>query len=551
MTADSLPTVSGPADSPGQRGRRVRKRHETGAKARPVREVVPPEVTARLVRGVVTGSHPVTETIRAPFTGEVLVELPQSTPGDVQVAFETARAAQQEWARRSVAERAEVFRRFHDLILDRQAQALDIVQAENGKARKHAFEEVADVANTVRYYTRVAAGHLRPRRRQGAFPVLTRTFEYRHPKGVVGIISPWNYPLTLAVSDAVPAFLAGNGVVLKPDNQTALSALWAHELAIEAGLPEGLWQIVVGDGPVVGPPLVDHADFVSFTGSTRIGRQVGQQATYRLVGVSLELGGKNPMLVFDDADLDRAAEGAVRACFSSSGQLCISVERMFVHYSVYDEFLDRFLERVRAMRLGAGFDFTADMGSLVSSRQLDTVTAHVDDARAKGAKVLTGGRHRPDVGPLFYEPTVLAGVAPEMLACAEETFGPVVSVYTFRSEEEAVERANDTDYGLSASIWTRDARRGREIAARLRAGTVNVNEGYAAGWGSMDAPMGGMGDSGLSRRHGAEGLLKYTEAQTIAVQRLMGMAPPFGISDEQFARGMTRALKLMKNLRLK
>jgi succinate-semialdehyde dehydrogenase/glutarate-semialdehyde dehydrogenase len=392
---------------------------------------------------------------------------------------------------------------------------------------------------------------LRPRRRRGALPMLTKTLEFRHPKGVVGIISPWNYPLTLAVSDAIPAFLAGNGVVLKPDSQTALTALWARELLIEAGLPEGLWQVVVGDGPVVGPAVVDHADYVSFTGSTRTGRQVGQAATYRLVGVSLELGGKNAMLVLDDADLDRAAEGAVRACFSSSGQLCISMERLYVHYSVYDAFLERFLQRVRTMRLGTRLDYTADMGSLVSARQLDAVTAHVEDARAKGAKVLTGGRRRPDVGPLFYEPTVLSGVDESMAVCAEETFGPVVSVYSFRTDQEAVERANATEYGLNASLWTRDARRGREVATRLRAGTVNINEGYAASWGSTDAPMGGMGDSGLSRRHGAEGLLKYTEAQTVAAQRVLALAPPFGTSDEQFARLMTGGLRLMKTLRMK
>jgi succinate-semialdehyde dehydrogenase/glutarate-semialdehyde dehydrogenase len=516
-----------------------------------VRAVVSPGLVERLIRRVVTGSHPVTEQVRAPFTGEVLADVPQSLPGDVQLAFETARRAQREWARRPVPERAAVFRRFHDLVLQRQSEVLDLIQAESGKARKHAFEEVADVAITARHYVAVAARLLKPRRHRGIVPGLTGATEYRHPKGVVGIISPWNYPLTLAVSDAIPAFLAGNGVVLKPDSRTALSALWAHELLTEAGLPEGLWQIVVGDGPVVGPAVVDHADYVSFTGSTRTGRQVGQQATYRLVGVSLELGGKNPLLVFDDADLDRAAEGAVRACFSSAGQLCISTERMYLHYSVYDAFLERFLERVRTMRLGAGFDFTADMGSLISGEQLDAVTAHVEDARAKGAKVLTGGRRRPEIGPLFYEPTVLSGVDESMRVCAEETFGPVVSVYSFRTEEEAIERANASPYGLNASVWTRDGRRGRDIGARLRAGTVNVNEGYASAWGSVEAPMGGMGDSGLARRHGAEGLLKYTEAQTIAVQRLMPVAPPFGMSDEQFARVMTGSLKLMKHLRMK
>lgn len=340
-------------------------------------------------------------------------------------------------------------------------------------------------------------------------------------------------------------------MVNKPDTQTALTALWARELLVEAGLPAELWQIVVGDGPVIGPAVVERADYVSFTGSTRTGREVAQRAAARLVGASLELGGKNAMLVLADADLDKAAEGAVRACFSSAGQLCISIERLFVHGSVADAFLERFAARTRALRLGGGLAYGADMGSLVSQRQLDTVTRHVEEAVKAGAAVLAGGQARPDIGPLFFEPTILDGVTDQMAVCAEETFGPVVSIYRFDTEDEAVATANATPYGLNSSVWTRDLRRGRAVAARLRTGTVNVNEAYAAAYGSVASPMGGMGDSGLGRRHGAEGILRYTEAQTIASQRVMPLAPAFGLDDEKFAALFTRSLRALKALGFK
>ncbi|NUU19901.1 MAG: aldehyde dehydrogenase family protein, partial [Streptomycetaceae bacterium] len=357
----------------------------------------------RLVRRIVAGPVPTRVTTRAPFTGAAVAELPESAVEDVATAYERARAAQARWAERPVGERAAVFLRFHDLLLERQDEVLDIIQTETGKVRKHAFEEVLDVALTCRHYGRRARGYLRARRRAGALPVLTKAVEVRHPKGVVGLVSPWNYPLSLSIGDAIPAMIAGNAVVMKPDTQTALTPLWALDVLTECGLPEDLWQIVVGDGPVIGPAVVERADYVCFTGSTRTGRQVAQQAAARLVGASLELGGKNAMIVLPDADLDRAAEGAVRACFSSAGQLCVSIERMYVHTDIQDQFLERFLARVEGMRLAAGYGWDADMGSLVSRRQLENVTRHVDNAREHGAAVLTGGRARPEIGPLFYE----------------------------------------------------------------------------------------------------------------------------------------------------
>ncbi|PHQ48795.1 succinic semialdehyde dehydrogenase [Streptomyces cinnamoneus] len=519
------------------------------AGARGAADVVTPGLVDRLTRCVVSTGG--TTTSRTPLTGDVLAELPVSTPEDVAGAFARARQAQRAWAATPVRRRAAVLLRFHDLVLARQSEVLDLIQLETGKARLHAHEEVQAVAVAARHYGHAAPALLRPKGHTGVLPLLTKATELRRPRGVVGQIAPWNYPFELSVGDALPAFAAGNAVVMKPDTQTALTALWARRLLVEAGLPEGVWQVVLGDGPVVGPAVVAHADYVSFTGSTRTGREVARGAAARLVGCSLELGGKNAMLVLRDADVEKAAAGAVRACFSSAGQLCVSIERLYVHSSLADDFLRRFTARTKAMRLGTALAYGADMGSLISARQLETVTRHVEEAVAKGATVLAGGRPRPDVGPFFHEPTILDGVEPPMAVCAEETFGPVVSVYRFDDEDEAVRRANATPYGLNASVWTTDGRRGRALAARLDAGTVNVNEGYAAAYGSARAPMGGMGDSGLGRRHGSEGLLKYTEAQTVAHQRIMPLAPAFGLDDEQYARVMTRGLRLLKAVRLR
>ncbi|WP_275463320.1 succinic semialdehyde dehydrogenase [Streptomyces noursei] len=537
--------TSGPGAAEGAGGNPVVR---AAPGTRTAADVVPPEVAARLTRCVVGSRSTANHT---PFTGEKLADLPESTPEDVATAFERARAAQERWAKVPVRQRAAVLLRFHDLVLRRQAEVLDLIQLETGKARLHAHEEVQAVAVAARHYGRKAPAYLRPKGHTGVVPTLTKVTELRQPRGVVGQIAPWNYPFELTVGDALPAFVAGNAVVMKPDTETALTALWAREQLIEAGLPEDVWQVVIGEGPVVGPEVVKHADYVSFTGSTRTGREVAQGAAARLVGVSLELGGKNAMVVLHDADLDKAAAGAVRGCFSSAGQLCISIERLYVHESIADAFVERFAARTKAMRLGNALAYGADMGSLVGERQLETVTRHVEEAVAKGARVVAGGRPRPDVGPLFYEPTILEDVEAPMAVCGEETFGPVVSIYRFRDEDEVVARANATPYGLNSSVWTKDGRRGRAIAARLRTGTVNVNEAYAAGYGSVQSPMGGMGDSGLGRRHGSEGILKYTEAQTVAQQRLMPLGPAFGMDDEKYAAFMTRSLRVMKAFRLR
>ncbi len=513
---------------------------------------LPASITDELLRRLtarVPSSTGETWKLHEVCTGEVLAALPQSSEADVAAAFARARDAQAVWAQWPLRRRLAVFRRFHQLLVERNDTIVDLIQAESGKARRMAFEETVDPLMVMNYYLKRAPKLLRPVRRSGPVPVVSSSTEIRQPKGVVGIIAPWNFPFATGISDAIPALMAGNGVVLKPDNKTALSPLYGVELLYEAGLPEGLFQVVCGEGAVTGPPVIDHANYVMFTGSTATGRFIGQRAGQNLIGCCLELGGKNPMVVMPDANLDELVPGALDAVFRNTGQVCMHVERIYLPDALYDAFKERFVAAVGALRLGPSYDFGPQVGSLISPEHLERVAAHVEDARAKGAMVLVGGRARPDLGPAFYEPTVLEGVRQDMLAGSCETFGPVVALHRYSTVDEAVAAANDTDYGLSASVWGTDLDAAAAVGRRIQSGNVSINEGFAAAYAAKGTPSGGVKQSGVGARHGDQGLLKYTDVQNLAVLKKQVMAAPEDPAAFAKQRRTTlRAMTLMRRL---
>ncbi len=488
-------------------------------------------------------------TVRGPADDRPIGTVPDCEGTDVERAVERARRAQSAWAETRPERRSELLRRFSDLVVEHRRELLDLVQLETGKSRQHAVEELLDVPLTCSYYTETGADILADERRRGAVPGATTARVTYDPVGVVGVISPWNYPLTLSFTDLIPALMAGNSVVLKPDEKTPFTALALWELLDQAGMPENLVQVVTGQGAVAGPALVDTVDYVAFTGGTETGRLVAEQAGRNLVDCSLELGGNNPLLVLDDADIGMAARGAVQACFTNAGQLCLAAERLYVDESIYEEFVEEFVGATRRLSLGTEFSFESDVGSLIDGDQLDRVESHVEDAIESGASLLTGGRHRPDVGPFCYEPTILTNVDASSTVACEETFGPVVTVQPVTDTSAAVAAANDSPYGLNASVWTGDREHGEEVARQIDCGTVCVNDGYISAWGAIDAPMGGFGDSGLGRRHGAEGMRRFLESRTIATSRIGPVQSPRRVPDSWFARGLVELTRLQTMLR--
>ncbi|MYW89969.1 succinate-semialdehyde dehydrogenase (NADP(+)) [Amycolatopsis rubida] len=520
----------------------------------PARPTRPASATDELLRGLVArvpGSGGAVWPLTEVYTGDVLVELPQSTPSDIEQAFAAARTAQAKWAATPLKQRLAVFRRAHSLFIDRARTIADLIQIESGKNRRMAIEETCDPPMIMSHYLRRAPKLLAPTRRGGPVPLVSSSTEIRVPKGVAGIIAPWNFPFATGISDAIPALLAGNAVVLKPDNKTALSPLYGVHLLEEAGLPQGLFQVVCGEGPDVGPTLIGQANYVMFTGSTATGKVIGEQAGRNLIGCCLELGGKNPMIVLPDADFADAVPGAVFGAFGNTGQICMHIERIYLPESRYEEFKEAFVAKASSLDVRAAYDFGPEMGSLVSVDHLNRVKSHVDDAVAKGATVLCGGRPRPDLGPAFFEPTILEGVTKDMLCGVTETFGPVVALHRYRTVDEAVELANDTDYGLNASVWGKDIRAASAVAARLETGNVNVNDSLATAYAAKGTPSGGVKTSGVGARHGDQGLLKYTDVQNLAVLKKPVMSPRPGQKYEKYVEGMLSGLKMMRRLRIR
>ncbi|MFM8927892.1 MAG: succinic semialdehyde dehydrogenase, partial [Rhodoluna sp.] len=456
--------------------------------------------------------------ISNPNTGKPIYELPQLSSADVELAVANARFAQSAWANTAISERSKILFRLHDIILEKQNELMDIVQLETGKARAHAFEEIAGATGASRYYAKIAKRALKPSKTIAGVPFLTRTWVNHVPVGVVGVITPWNYPLALCALDVLPALLAGNAVVQKPDNQTTLTALLLRELTIEAGLDPRLWTIVAGQPQEVGDALTDSVDYVAFTGSAKTGRHVAARAAQRLIPFSLELGGKNPLIVLPSANLEKAAEILIGGAFGSAGQLCVSIERAYVPVEMKESFEEILRKKVSSLKLGTSNDFSMDIGSLTGPNQLKRVGDFIDDAVDKGARVITGGHALPELGPYFYAPTVLTDVTEQMHLHENEVFGPLVSVYGYKTIEQAIQLANQTTEGLNASV-VGDVAEATKVAKRIMAGTVNINEGFRATFASLDTPMGGMKNSGSGRRNGVEGLRKYTEAQAIGIHR--------------------------------
>jgi succinate-semialdehyde dehydrogenase/glutarate-semialdehyde dehydrogenase len=363
------------------------------------------------------------------------------------------------------------------------------------------------------------------------------------PLGVVGIITPWNFPFVLAANPTAQALMAGNAVVLKPSEVTPHAGRLVEELFRAAGVPEGLVTCVTGDGSTGAALLEAGVDRICFTGSVRTGRKVAEVCGRNLVPCTLELGGKDPMVVCADADLERAANGAVYGAFANAGQVCVSTERVYVVDAIADDFVRLVVEKTGALRQGPAGE--SDVGPLIWPQQLEVVERHVEDARRRGARVLTGGRRNPAYPGLYYEPTVLADVDHEMLIMREESFGPLLPIMRVRDEDEALRLANDTRYGLNANVWTRDKRRGVELARRVRSGSAVVNDCMIT-YGIPESPFGGVGDSGIGRVNGEIGLKSYCRVQSIVVDRFGSKAEPIWFPyDERKTRRLRRVMRLL------
>jgi acyl-CoA reductase-like NAD-dependent aldehyde dehydrogenase len=461
--------------------------------------------------------------VTSPASLQKVAEVPVTTADELAAAVARGRVAQPAWANLSFSERARSLYRFRDALLDDAERLADVLTSETGKPRGDAYGvELAYVCDAISYWGKNAETFLRDER---VWPHLLRNkaaYSTYSPIGLVGIIGPWNFPLVLTIGDALPALMAGNSVIIKPSEVTPGTAMFGVELWRRAGLPSDVLQAVPGYGDV-GAELVDRVDMIHFTGSVATGRKVAVRAAERLIPCSLELGGKDPMIILKDADLERAANACVWGGLVNAGQVCISVERVYVEAPVYEAFVRRVEDKIRRVKQGPSAE-PVDIGSMSFPPQLEKVERQVADAVAKGAKVLAGGRRNPAYPGLYYEPTLLTDVTHDMEVMRDETFGPVIPIMKVADEEEAIRLANDSRYGLGASIFTRDAARGRAIARRIEAGAICVNDAIVH-FAVTELPMGGVKESGIGRRHAAEGIRKFCYQKSVVVDR-------FGLKSE-------------------
>jgi succinate-semialdehyde dehydrogenase/glutarate-semialdehyde dehydrogenase len=484
--------------------------------------------------------------LASPATRETLYEIEIQNADDAAQALEAARKAQPAWSALSFAERGRYLLRALDVLVERQDEFIDTIQRESGKARSEALAfDVFPACDSIAYYAKHTERLLRPEKKRlhGLLRFSKQLRIAYKPLGVVGVISPWNTPFILSLNPTVQALMGGNSVILKPSEVTPFSGRLVADLFESVGLPSGVLTVLTGDAETGAALVETGVDKIAFTGSVATGRRVAEACARQLIPCTLELGGKDPMIVCDDADLDAAAGGAIAGAFINTGQCCCGTERVYVVEEVADAFIQKVVERTSRLRQGDCGEF--DVGSLFLQRQIEIVEEHVEDAIAKGATVRAGGRRNPEFDGLYYEPTVLVDVTHDMKIMRAETFGPVLPIMRVRDEEEAIARANDTHYGLSASVWTRDKEKGFEIAQRIESGSVCVND-MAMSYAVAEAPFGGRRQSGIGQVNGEVGLKSYCSAQPVLIDRFGGKRAA-GTYPYSFAKD-ARAQKLIRFL---